>query len=302
MTGPRVLLLVNSRAGRHDAAALDALCGRLAAAGATVERCDPVSATALEAEAAATFADVVLVAGGDGTLARACAGLLARPAPRPRLAVVPQGTADVLAHEYALPRDPAAVAAAVLAGRTRPLHFGLARDLFAPPRPFFLAVSAGFDAEVVHAVEASGPHRFKKLAFVLAALRFLSRPRPELSLNLTAPDGVRSRLTAELAIVAKARHYAGTHVLTRAAAMSAPGLRLIALRRAGPLALVAAALRLAVGRLEQSSNVVSLPIAAVRISSRDRLAEAPTQIDGDPLGITPLEIETLDATLDLIVA
>lgn len=301
MTGPRVALLVNPRAGRHDAASLVALCDRLAAAGATVERFDPVSAAALEAAAATCAADVVLVAGGDGTLARACAGLLARPAPRPRLAVVPQGTADVLAHEYALPRKAAAIAAAVVAGRTRPLHFGLARDLFAPPRPFFLAVSAGFDAEVVDAVETSGPHRFKKLAFVLAALRLLSRPRPELSLNLTAPDGTRSRLAAELAIVAKARHYAGTHTLTRATAMAEPGLRLVALRRAGPLALAAAALRLALGRLEGSTNVVSLPVAAIRISSRDRLAEAPTQIDGDPLGWTPVEIETTDATLDLIV-
>src|SRR5487761_2782783 len=65
----------------------------------------------------------VVAAGGDGTIAEVASGLLGTGA---ALGVIPLGTANVLAHEYALPFAPRAVAAALAFGRTRPLWPGLA--------------------------------------------------------------------------------------------------------------------------------------------------------------------------------
>ena len=67
---------------------------------------------------------MVVAAGGDGTIAEVASGLMGSPA---RLGVIPLGTANVLAHELALPFEPRAVAAALAFGRTRPLWPGVAR-------------------------------------------------------------------------------------------------------------------------------------------------------------------------------
>lgn len=294
----RVVVVANPACGRHDPSALDRLVAALRAAGVDAALAAPTSVTALEGLVRTTDADVIAVAGGDGTLHRAAAVLLGRPEPRPRLAVVPQGTADVLAHEYALPRDPDAIAGAILAGRTRPLRFGRLVDANGTAHPFFLAASVGLDAEVVHAVEGGPRRRFKKLAYARAALARASAPAPTIRVVATAPDGARVEFDAALAIVAKARHYAGAHVLTRSTSMSEPGLRLLALRRADPLALLAAVTRLALGRLEASANVVSLPVRTVRLAADPPAA---VQIDGEPAGRTPVEIEAIDAVIEVVV-
>ena len=67
---------------------------------------------------------MVVAAGGDGTIAEVANGLMGSGA---RLGVIPLGTANVLAHELALPFAPRAVAAALAFGRTRPLWPGMVR-------------------------------------------------------------------------------------------------------------------------------------------------------------------------------
>jgi len=101
----------------------------------------------LAAAAAASGARQVVAAGGDGTIAEVASGLLGTGA---ALGVIPLGTANVLAHEYALPFAPRAVAAALAFGRTRPLWPGIAEDAAGGTRPFVQMLGIGFDAAVVH--------------------------------------------------------------------------------------------------------------------------------------------------------
>jgi diacylglycerol kinase family enzyme len=108
-----------------------------------------------------TRPDVLIVAGGDGSINEAVAGLLVRHGPRPALAVMPAGTANVLAAELRLPRQPVNVARSIAGGLTKPLAVAQANG-----RPFMLMASAGFDAEVVHAVRPEQKRRWKQLAFI----------------------------------------------------------------------------------------------------------------------------------------
>jgi diacylglycerol kinase family enzyme len=296
----RVAVLANPSAGRHHPGELDRLAAALEAGGAVVTRIVGHRPGDLAHAASDLDVDVVAVAGGDGTLNSVVGALAARPAPRPHLAVVAQGTANVMVAEYGLPTAVEAIAAAILAGRTRPLHLGLTRREGAADRPFFLATSAGFDAEVVHRVERRVKRRFKKLAFMVTAFGLGLRRRPPLAVDLITPEGEEKRLVVALAIVAKSSRYGGPFLLTEGTAMDRPGLRLIALRRVGVGHLLAAALRIGLGRLEGSSNVLSIPARRLKIASTGARAIA-VQVDGDPHGTTPIEVEAIDVALDLVV-
>lgn len=296
----RVAILANPAAGRHHPGDLDRLATALEGGGAVVTRLVGRRPGDLARAARDLDVDVVAVAGGDGTLNSVVGSLAARADPRPHLAVVAQGTANVMVAEFGLPTAVEAIAAAILAGRTRPLHLGRARRDGEPDRPFFLATSAGFDAEVVHRVERRVKRRFKKLAFMVTALNLGLRRRPPLVVDVVTPEGEARRLVVALAIVAKSSRYGGPFVLTRGTAMDRPGLRLIALRRVGVWRLLAAAVRIGLGRLEASANVVSVAADRVRIASAGVRA-TPVQVDGDPHGLTPIEIEAMDPILEVVV-
>lgn len=297
----RIALLANPAAGCHDAAALSVIADRLRATGADVAIVLSRARGDLAREAARLDVDVIAIAGGDGTVNEVVGALAARTAPRPPIAVIPQGTANVLAHEYGLPRRPAAIAAMIAAGRRAPLHLGLAGTDGAA-RPFFLMTSAGFDADIVHAVEARTRRRFKKLAFLVAAIRRGPEPRPAVVATVTPADGSAAmRVSAVLAVVAKSSRYGGPFRLSRAVAAAEPGLRFVALRRGGVGRLLAAGLRLVAGRLDDAPNVVSIAAAHVRLEAGGRDARVPVQIDGEPAGSTPVEVWPAATALELIV-
>lgn len=297
---PRVALLANPAAGRHHPGDLERLAEHLAVRGCVVERIVGHHPGDLARAAATLDVDVVAVAGGDGTLNSVVGALVSRPAPRPRLAVVPQGTANVMVAEYGLPTRVEAIAEAIRAGRTRPLHLGRTLREGAPARPFFLATSAGFDAEVVHHVERRVKRRFKKLAFAVTAFRRGVRRRPPVAATVVGPDGTETRLSLGLAVVAKSSRYGGPFHLTAGTAMDRPGLRLVGLRQVNVAALLAAAVRLALGRLEASANAVSLAAVRVVLASTGK-SEIAVQVDGDPHGVTPVVVEAMTEALEVVV-
>ena len=95
---------------------------------------------------AAGEVDVVVVAGGDGTVNEVLNGLMQRPGDPLPLAVIPLGTANVLAGELGLPIEPEGVARAIAHGRTVTAHLGQAR-FDGQARRFALMAGAGFDAQ-----------------------------------------------------------------------------------------------------------------------------------------------------------
>ncbi|MEJ1157775.1 diacylglycerol/lipid kinase family protein [Prosthecomicrobium sp. N25] len=291
--GARVLVVANPTAGGYRAervAALVSACrslGLRAEARLTTGPGD-LGRIAADPELAA---DVLVVAGGDGSVNEAAAGLLRRAGPRPALAVLPSGTANVLAAELSLPRRPAEVAAAVAGGRTLPLWPGLANA-----RPFLLMASAGFDAEVVHAVDPAAKRRWKKLAFVATAFgRGFRGGRPDL--HVTA-DG--ERLTGRLAIVTKAARYGGPHVLVRAANVTRPGLHLVLVLTDRPVALMRLGLALLAGRVRPGPAVEIRAVRRVTLEA-DGPVPVPVQIDGEAFGTTPVTIEEAAECLRILV-
>lgn len=116
-------------------------------------------AAELARQAVADGRDLVVALGGDGTVNEVVNGLLPPPGERrpsaadiPALAVVPGGSANVLARALGLARSPVEAMAQILTalreGRTRTIGLGGANDQW-----FTFSAGLGFDAEAIRRVE-----------------------------------------------------------------------------------------------------------------------------------------------------
>lgn len=285
-----ILILANPTAGSFNAKTLEIIASRLRAAGCDVKlhltrRAGEIGAICADA---ALSARVVAIAGGDGSINEAVSGLADRPDP-PALAVIPFGTANVLAHELRLPFKGQEIADTILAGNRAPLHCGLANG-----HPFVLMASCGFDAEIVHAVPLALKRRFGKLAYVMVALKLGLGKRRRAPLQVMA-DG--ATFVCRLAIVANGRCYGGPFVLCPQAHATEPGLYLVMLERDDPLSSVMAGLALLAGRLHRARGISIRKVERVGIKCA---VPAAVQLDGDAFGTTPLHVEASTSTVPIL--
>jgi len=109
-------------------------------------------AAELAAEAVRDELDLVVTLGGDGTINEAVNGLMTGEGPRPALAVVPGGSANVFSRGLGLHADPVEATSDLLesmrAGRSRQISLCKVND-----RYFAFCAGIGFDAEVTGVVE-----------------------------------------------------------------------------------------------------------------------------------------------------
>lgn len=149
MTGP-VVLIANPNAGRGQGAEAVELAAReLRERGleVRVERtAGPGDAVALARQAAEQGARTVAAVGGDGTLHEVLNGLLARrPAPVPRLGLIPVGGGNDYARELGLPAgDPLAAARVLARGQVRQVDAGRLEGCEGGPEHFINNVGLGF--------------------------------------------------------------------------------------------------------------------------------------------------------------
>jgi diacylglycerol kinase (ATP) len=284
----RLLVIFNPAAGLRRRQRLEAVLVRLRARGCRVELCEttgPGDAERFAAAADPERYDALVVAGGDGTVNEAINGLADTPLP---LAILPLGTANVLAAEIGLALDPDSVAAAIAHGRPQPITLGAANG-----RRFILMAGAGFDAHVVATVSTPVKRWLGKGAYVLAMLLQLWRygfPRYQVSID-GAPH------TAGSVLIANARFYAGRFVAAPAADLRSPSFEVCLFERTGRLAAIGYALALVTGRLPRLATYRMLPAERIQIEGH---TGEPVQADGDVIATLTTRIEALPSALALI--
>lgn len=284
----RALIIRNPLAGgsskRHGV--VREVAARLQSHGVLVDVTDATTPREITEAARVAEFDAIIVAGGDGSVNAAAAGILERRETRPILGVIAAGTANVLAHELRLPRDPADLADLFISCKTRQIHLG-ASDA----RPFLLMASAGFDAEIVRSVENGLKKKLGRSAYVYHALRAIFRANPELEV-LTEGRVIECKI----AIVAKARFYGGKFAINEEGGIFAPGLKLVIVKELSLGHLLALGKMFLIGRLPDCSFVETIPVEEIELRSASPVA---VQIDGDFVGFTPVTISEWDGTIEI---
>lgn len=234
--------------------------------------------------------DVVVVAGGDGTINEALNGLADNQSGDVPLALIPMGTANVLAAELGLPiDDPEALAEVIAHGPALSVHLGAANG-----RRFVQMAGAGFDAHVVANVSTRIKRRLGKGAYVLAALRVAARFRhPRYTVEI---DG--AVYDAGQVVVCNGHFYAGRFVLAPDARPWTPRLDVCLFERSGPLQPLRYGLAMLLGRLPKRPDVRVVTGHSLRI---DGPQDDPVQGDGDLLSHLPIQVELLENAAAFIV-
>ena len=284
----RLLIIFNPASGWRRRRHFEAVLARLRQRGCLAQVQETTGRGDAERWAAAADPgrfDALVIAGGDGTVNEAISGLEGSRLP---LAVLPLGTANVLAAELGLGADPDAIARTIAEGGARPVTVGIANG-----RRFILMAGAGFDAQVVATVDLGVKRWLGKAAYGLAILRQLGAYRfPGYRVTL---DGAAHEAASVL--VANARCYGGRFVAAPAADLESPTFQVGLFERSGRLAAIGYALALAVGLLPRLRSYRILQASRVEIEGP---AGEPVQADGDVIARLPVRIEALPAALELI--
>jgi diacylglycerol kinase family enzyme len=236
----------------------------------------------------------VVAAGGDGTVA-AVINELAADVP---LAVLPSGNENVFARALGFDAEPAALARAIAAGRRRRIDLGRARTSDGPRR-FGLMLSAGFDAEVIHRIArrrtAGGEPKRVGRAHYLGPIGAALWAYPHAPVSVTA-DGVT--LTGAYCVIGNLPEYALALSLTPAARADDGLLDWVAFERRGLPALAAYTWAVVRARHGALPHVRSGRARRLTLTSA---VPVPVQLDGEPGGFTPVDVEALPSALSIVM-
>jgi YegS/Rv2252/BmrU family lipid kinase len=301
----RALVISNPGArggGRRDD--FRAAIGVLAQAGWTVswrEAAGPAAAQ-LAHEAALAGFDVVVAAGGDGTVSAVAGGLVDTPC---ALAILPAGTGNVMAAQLGLVGvptplhrpDPEGAAKRLVAGAVRRVDTGLVRPTGAPVRHFVMGAGVGLEAAVTEAIEGESKALKKVLgpaAFGALGLRALFTSSA--SASVVRCDARRHKAPLLMAVVSNIRLYGGTIQLSPHARLDDGCLDVGLFFGEGTREAVAhLGSVLAGGR---GRPMLQEQAASIRIVTA---APMPVQADGEPCGTTPVAFDVRPSSLNLLV-
>lgn len=285
----RTMLVFNPYAGQAEALEreLDAAAAVWREAGWTV-RLEPTRAPGDGRRLGRLAADegygLVVAAGGDGTINEVINGLAGSAT---ALAPLPLGTMNVWARELRLPLQPRAAAAAILGWRARPIDLGRAGE-----RYFLLMAGIGFDAAITAGVRPAEKRRLGALAYVTSGIRqALSVRGARVRLLI---DGRLLRRRVLQVVVGNTQLYGGLVKITRHASIDDGLLDVCVIKGDNGLSALRRVIAIIVGRQSMDPEIEYYRARSVQIAARPAL---PVQVDGDPIGRTPMTFDAAPGAL-----
>ncbi len=241
-------------------------------------------ATVLAREGVAAGDDLIVAAGGDGTVNEVVNGIAGT---RAALAVLPFGTSNVWVRELKLPLRPEAAALALLDGTVQAVDLGLAGD-----RYFLLMAGVGFDASVTRRVRPELKRRLGIFAYLLEAFSFAPEMRGTRTRIVLDGRAVRGHIL--MVVLGNSRLYGGYLQITHQASITDGMLDVAIIKgqsaRSAPIHLMNIILR----RHNFNPDLLYYRAREIRIESS---APLDVQVDGDPIGVTPMTFRVVPGAL-----
>jgi diacylglycerol kinase (ATP) len=269
------------------------------AAHATLKPSDsPGHARALATQAVIEGFELIVAAGGDGTVNEVLNGIGDVPDAfaRVRLGILPLGTVNVLAYELGIPFDLTAACNVLRSPREVVIDLPQIELLVSgKPKTRLFAQMAGFgwDARAVELVQWPLKKKIGQFAYVISAFQAMRERLPQ----ITVSDGSGSHC-GQFVVVGNGRFYAGRWSLCPKAAWNDGLLEVTVFPRSAFVFLLRAACAILVNRLHLLGGVQFLRAPVLEFTSP---SPAPIQADGEYVGTTPARCSLRPRTLRIAV-
>ena len=253
----------------------------------------PATAGAIACSHITAGADLILAAGGDGTINEVAEGMVHSQVP---LGILPAGTANVLAMEMKLGTRLEAAAEKLEQCRPSRIAMGsLHAQNGGKSRHFLLMAGVGLDAHIVHHVNPALKARTGKFAYWVAGWSLLGRRLPEFSVDV---DGKRTQCS--FALLSRVRNYGGDFEIARSVTLFDDDFEAVLFEGKSSLRYVPYFVGLAANRLQGMKGVTVMRARQVSLA-RPEDARVYVQVDGESAGHLPADIHIVPQALTLLV-
>ncbi len=238
--------------------------------------------------------EAVVVIGGDGTVGEAVAGQ-AKTSNKVPLAVVPVGTANVVALALALPLFPAMIKSNILDGRVLSFDVGY---LPQEDRHFLLMAAIGYPAKIIKDSPRKLKNLFGGFTYVLAGFRNAFK-LDEVEIAIEEHGGQTHHLVGNTILLANIGKIGDINLKVNPDTSAHDGLfdvTVISSRSFWQLLMVI--FRMLTWRYKTKPKMENFQFRHVTIRTNPPVE---VQIDGEDFGKTPLEAEILPQGVKLIV-
>ncbi len=243
---------------------------------------------------------MVIACGGDGTVNEIINGLAGSAVP---MALLPAGTANILAKELRIPWDIPQAARLIHDGVIRRVALGLATslngnhsaDMPTDGRYFLSVAGAGPDGAIVNAVNGELKKRAGVLAYWAEGIRQLVRyDFPEMRVRSHGQDHLASIL-----VVGRTVNYGGPFKITTGANLFEDSFEFLTNSTRSRLRYLVCLPALWMGKLRSMEGIAAWKHTEVICESANG-AVVYAQVDGEPIGPLPLAFRIVPDALSLV--
>jgi diacylglycerol kinase (ATP) len=263
------------------------------------ETSGPGHATEIAQQATRDGRQLVIACGGDGTVNEVVNGLATQQnGHRVPLALLPGGTANILAKELDLPWDIAAATRRLVGGKVREIALGLATPLEQPEKKrYFLSVAgAGPDGMIVYSVDLGLKARVGILAYWWQGVREVLRYKfPHFRVRTA-----HSTMDVTLVVIGRTKNYGGPFKITDQADLFEDQFEVMALTTQSGLRYLSYLPTLWMGNLRKEEDVHFWKAETLVCEPLDGNTVY-AQVDGESLARLPVEYSIVPRALKLLV-
>ena len=230
--------------------------------------------------------DIVVAAGGDGTINEVVNGIN----PNTPLAIIPMGTANIVAIEAGISNNSKAICAAINQGKTKRAYVSTINN-----KKFILMAGIGYDAQVVTNINPKLKKIFGKLIFALEGFKQFFKLK-EFTITIKTNH---QTYNANWVLITNAKHYAGSHSITTSTNIFDEHLVCYIFPDLNKLNfLYYLFLILLFGDLSKSDKIITVRSTSFEITSS---TATPVQCDGELFGQLPVLIKNNKECVNLLI-
>jgi len=233
--------------------------------------------------------DIVIVAGGDGTVNEVINGIIGS---KIILAIIPFGSTNVLALELGIPFNAKEASELIAHGKRLKIDLGHAKTSEGS-RYFSMMVEAGFVPKLIEGVNLKIRKRWGNLSYLLSGIRQLLTYK---WYNIHVEH--KSRSVGYLAIVSNSKDYAGEYQIAEKASITDGLLDLVVINRKGFGGIIKFLSSVLIGKSNTFLRGEYYQIKEAHIYCRHKML---VQVDGELMGTAPVDVKVAPKALTVMV-